>query len=230
MNTLRVLVVDDDFRVANLHARFVADVPGFEVAGTAHTAADAVEQARALAPDLVLLDLYLPDGRGTELLGRLGCDVIMVTAAADAASVREALGRGVVNYLVKPFSAGDLADRLRAYARFRSHLAGERDLAQAEIDRSARLLREGDVLDAGMRKGRSSHTARLVADALRDGGAPVTASDLAAMLGVSRPTVQRYLADLVADGRVTVALRYGSTGRPEHLYRWRGGDGASLRR
>jgi response regulator of citrate/malate metabolism len=220
---IRVLVVDDDFRVADLHAQFVAAVPGFQVVGVAHSCAGARESVAELTPDLVLLDRYLPDGSGLDLLRELGCDVILVTAASDAASVRAALGRGAVNYLVKPFTKLDLADRLRAYARYHSHLAEDRPLDQGEIDRSVRLLREGDQLGAGLRKGRSTQTAGLVVDLLRASPEPLSAGDVSAELGISRPTAQRYLADLAGDGRVSVTLRYGSTGRPEHRYAWRGG-------
>ncbi|XVQ87289.1 response regulator [Microbispora siamensis] len=216
---IRVLVVDDDFRVANLHARYVGRVPGFEVAGIAHTAAEAVALAGRLRPHLVLLDQYLPDAPGTSIVPDLGGHVIMLTAAAEAGVVREALGRGVVNYLVKPFTEGDLAERLRAYERFHRRLGGAASLSQAEIDRAVRMLHEGDRVDAAVRKGRSSHTAQLVIDALRAAGGPVTSTDLAARLGLSRATAQRYLSDLAADGRLTVGLRYGTTGRPEHLYR-----------
>ena len=217
---IRVLVVDDDFRVADLHSRFVGRLPGFRVVGVAHTAAEAVELARRLGPDLALLDQYLPDAKGTSVAAQLGCDVIMLTAAADSAAVREALGRGVVNYLVKPFSEADLAERLAAYARFRTQLGGDRSLDQADIDRAVRVLHEGDRVDAALRKGRSSQTARLVVDAVRAAGGPVTAAVLATRLGLSRATAQRYLSDLAADGRVKVTLRYGTTGRPEHLYSW----------
>jgi two-component system CitB family response regulator len=217
---IRVLVVDDDFRVADLHARFVARIPGFEVVGVAHTAVDAVELAKRVQPDLALLDQYLPDAKGTAIAAQLGCDVIMLTAAADSGVVREALGRAVINYLVKPFSEADLAERLRAYARFREKLRGDRPLDQADIDRAVRMLHEGDRVDAAIRKGRSSQTAQLVIEAVRAAGRPVTAADLAAQLGLSRATAQRYLSDLAADGRVRVDLRYGSTGRPEHLYSW----------
>jgi two-component system CitB family response regulator len=217
---IRVLVVDDDFRVADLHARFVARLPGFEVVGVAHTALDAVEQARQLQPDLALLDQYLPDAKGTSIAAQLGCHVIMLTAAADSGIVREALGRAVVNYLVKPFSEADLAERLAAYARFRQQLGGDRPVTQSDIDRAVRVLHEGDRLDAALRKGRSSQTAQLVGDAVRAAGGPITAADIATQLGLSRATAQRYLSDLAADGRVRIDLRYGTTGRPEHLYTW----------
>jgi two-component system CitB family response regulator len=217
----RVLVVDDDFRVAELHAQFVRRAPGFEVVGIAHNAAEARQAVADLQPDLVLLDMYLPDGLGIDLVPELPCDVLMVTAAADAETVRRAVGAGVVNYVIKPFPPGQLIDRLAAYAQYRRQLAGGRDLEQVDIDRAVRALREGDLVEGAVPKGRSPQTARLVADALAASAEPMTAAEVAAQLGLSRPTAQRYLGDLAAAGRADVALRYGATGRPEHRYSWR---------
>ncbi|TQS44011.1 response regulator [Cryptosporangium phraense] len=219
---IRVLVVDDDYRVAELHARYVRETPGFGVVGVAHSGAEALAAVPGARPHLVLLDQYLPDAFGTRLVADLGCDVLMLTAAGDVATVREALTRGVVNYLVKPFTQAALAERLRAYARYRDHLRGDRTLDQREIDRAVRLMRGGDRLDAGLPKGRSEHTARLVTTAVREAGVPVSAADVATETGISRATAQRYLSDLAADGRIVMTLRYGSTGRPEHRYAWRG--------
>lgn len=220
--SVRVVVVDDDFRVAQLHAQYVAAVPGFEVVAVLHDAESTRRVVTTLSPDLVLLDMYLPDELGTDLAPHLRCDVLMVTAASDAASVRRALGAGVINYLVKPFTLPELADRLRAYARYRLQLERPGSLQQADIDRAVRTLREGDLVDGTVPKGRSPQTARLVADRLRAAPEPQTASEVATALGLSRPTAQRYLADLAAAGRVDVSLRYGTAGRPEHRYAWRG--------
>src|SRR5213079_424569 len=93
---IRTLVVDDDFRVAAIHAAYVAKVEGFAVIAQAHTAADAVQAVDSLRPDLMLLDLYLPEEHGLKLVGRLRdghppVDVIVITAAKDADSVRAAM-------------------------------------------------------------------------------------------------------------------------------------------
>src|SRR5439155_15110434 len=116
----------------------------------------------------------------------LRCDVLMVTAASDAASVRRALGAGVINYLVKPFTLPELADRLRAYARYRLQLERTGSLQQADIDRAVRTLREGDLVDGTVPKGRSPQTARLVVECLRAVSEPQTATDVATQLGLSR--------------------------------------------
>ncbi|MEU8972830.1 response regulator [Streptomyces monashensis] len=220
---IRVLVVDDDYRVAELHACYVNAVDGFTVAGTAHSAAKAVELSRALRPDLILLDLYLPDRLGTEVLPALSGDVMMVTAAADAAQVRAALGRGAMGYLIKPFDERELRNRLAAYARFHAQLSTDRSLGQDQVDRALRAL-HGTDRTVRARPPRATPTGKLVADTVAFLGGPITASALAERLGISRPTAQRYLADLAAAGTIRIELRYGAAGRPEHLYSWNGDD------
>lgn len=214
---IRVLVVEDDFRVAQVHTEFTDRVPGFRTIGAAHSAAEAREMISEHNPDLVLLDKYLPDGPGIELLAELDVDAIMLTAASDPASVRAAFAAGALNYLVKPFTADQLGDRLTAYARYHARLpAAGGQVDQEEIDRAMRLLREGDRPSSP--KGRSTATTQLVLDALRNATQPPSAAEIAENLGIARATAQRYLAGLVQDGKASMTLRYGWSGRPEHQY------------
>ncbi|TYB41808.1 response regulator [Actinomadura chibensis] len=217
---IEVLVVDDDFRVAQVHAGFVAAARGFAVAGLAHTAAQARAMAAELRPALVLLDVYLPDASGLTLLPCLDADVIMATAAADPDVVRTALRGGALHYLIKPFTAAALGERLAAYARYRDALSGEAELSQAALDGAVRALYAPLRGQPPPPKGQSPVTARLVGDALRRADAPRSAAEIADEVGVSRATAQRYLAALAQAGRVVVTLRYGATGRPEHQYSW----------
>lgn len=105
---IRTVVVDDDFMVARLHSSTVTRLDGFEVVGVASTGAQALAVVKDKRPDLVLLDVYLPDLTGLEVLRRLrglgaDCDVIVISAARDLDSLRQAMQSGVYQYLVKPF-------------------------------------------------------------------------------------------------------------------------------
>lgn len=216
--TISVLVVDDDFRVAAVHAGFVSAVPGFTVAGTANTAATARSAVAEWKPDLMLVDVYLPDESGLRLLASTSVDAIVLSAANDPGSFAAASRAGALNYLVKPFTAAQLSARLTAYARYRSFLDATDELAQQDIDRAIRALHENDRSAAP--KGQSLVTARLVSDALRAAGGPRSATEISAELGIARATAQRYLGALADNGSARIALRYGVTGRPEHEYTW----------
>jgi len=211
---LTVLIVDDDFRIARLHEGIVAQAPGFRPVGTASSVRAALAVLDSERPDLVLLDAYLPDGSGVDLVRRIEPDVILVTAADDAATVRRALRGGAVSYLVKPFAPELLAARLAAYAAFRAGLATDRPLDQAGIDRAVQALRPGRA-SAQARPA----TEQAVLDALSASDEELSAPEIAERVGVSRATAQRYLGALARDRVVDVQLNYGSTGRPEHRYR-----------
>lgn len=215
--SLQVLVVDDDFRVAQLHAATVARVPGFQVA---HLSANLSDSVRWLTTagnriDLALLDLYLPDGTGLDLMRRVDCDVFVVSAAAESATIRTALSRGALSYLIKPFPDEMLAERLVAYARYRAILDRVDVLGQTELDLALRTLH---APSANRPKGHSALTEQAVAKAVLAAGSAVSAADVADEVGISRATAQRYLSLLADGGSIVMQLRYGATGRPEHRF------------
>jgi response regulator of citrate/malate metabolism len=218
-----VLVVDDDFMVARIHTGFVERVAGFRVVGTASTGTEALAAVHTLRPDLVLLDLYLPDLSGLEVVNRMrsagaDCDVLAITAAREAETVRRAVRRGVVDYLLKPFGFDDLRERLERYAARRG--AGpETVTSQADVDR---VLARGEAGRVVLPKGLSPETADLVAAAVRGADATLSAAECAELVGISRVSARRYLEHFCGTGRAEVSLRYGSTGRPERRYRWVG--------
>ncbi|BDT92238.1 transcriptional regulatory protein [Nocardia sputorum] len=213
--TLTVLVVDDDFRVANLHAGIVQVIPGFTVAGTANTLAAARELVAAAPIDLALVDVYLPDGSGIDFLREIRCDAMMLTASTESDAVRAAVAAGALAYLVKPFPHTELAARLAAYARYRRILAVPQ-VDNARVSAALHALRP--AVTASPAATVSSPTKEAVLQAIIDAGAPLSAGEVASAIGVSRATAQRYLAGLVASGTVRMSLRYGTTGRPEQEY------------
>lgn len=222
-----VLVVDDDFHVAEVNAAYVEKVPGFRVVGTAHTALQTMRTLESRPCDLLLLDHYLPDRTGLDLvraLRRQGVrsDVIMVTAAQDVEVVEAALRYGVLHYLVKPFTFDGLRSRLASYAELRRTLrdagAGTTP-GQQQIDRIFGAVR-GPAPGAAPTsvKGWSGPTAELVQGVVASAAAPLSAHEVAERAGISRSTAQRYLRHLQEEGILALSLRYGDAGRPEHRY------------
>ncbi|MFD1830196.1 response regulator [Streptomyces desertarenae] len=225
---IRVLVVEDDQVAADAHALYVSRVPGFAVAGVAHSRAEAGRALERLEVDLILLDLYLPDGHGLSLVRALRAaghttDVFAVTSARDLAVVREGVSLGVVQHVLKPFTFPTLRDRLQRYARFRrtTTSAGAEAGSQAEVDRALAALRAPGRVT--LPKGLSAATLESVVSALRAAaGKGLTASTAGEQVGVNRITARRYLEYLVGAGQAERTPQYGHVGRPELYYRWLG--------
>jgi response regulator of citrate/malate metabolism len=219
---IRVLVVDDDFMVAKVHRGFVARIDGFTVVGEAHTGAEALRMVAELRPDLVLLDIYLPDMSGLDVLRELreeatGVDVLAVTAARDVETLRTAMRGGVVHYLIKPFGFEALRDRLRRYAAAHGRLTDADQVAQDDVDRLFGAMRTGSVR---LPKGLTRETAVLIEEVLSSADGDLSAAECAELAGLSRVSARRYLEHFVDTGRAEVSLRYGTAGRPERRYRW----------
>ena len=216
-----VLVVDDDFMVARIHSRFLQTQNGFRVAGVAHTGIDALAKLAELNPDLMLLDVHLPDMSGLEVLriarqDHPDVDVIVVTAERELDSVRDAWQGGAMSYLVKPFEYTALAQRLDHFRKARAVLDTS-EVDQSDIDRLFGVG-SGPGRRADLPKGLSRETADLVRRALSADEA-VSATECAERVGISRVSARRYLEYLEQTGAAVVRLKYGRTGRPERLYR-----------
>jgi response regulator of citrate/malate metabolism len=223
LTPIHTLIVDDDFMSASVHRSYTERLQGFTVVGEAHTGEEALALARRLQPDLVLLDIYLPDMSGLEVMRSmrteaLPVDVIAVTAAKDVDTLRGAMQGGVLHYLVKPFLFDTFRERLERYATLKRRLEKMREANQQDVDKLFSLLRaEGRD---GLPKGISSPTLGLVVEALRDAGDALSAIEVGERAGISRGTARRYLDYLATVGTVELSLRYGAAGRPEHLYSW----------
>lgn len=219
---IRTLIVDDDFRVADLHRAYVEKIAGFTVVGQAGTGAEALRMVGTTRPDLVLLDIYLPDMSGLEVLrtvreaGAARVDIIAITAARDVESLRSAMHGGVVHYLIKPFRFAALKEKLESYAAMRQRLAQLSEADQHAVDTLYHILRQGG--GEPLPKGLSRPTLDLVMRILQESRRDLAATELADLASLSRVTARRYLDYLVQSGRVELVMRYGSPGRPEHRY------------
>ncbi len=223
---IRVLVVDDDYHVARAHALSIARIDGFTAVAEAHTGEEAQRLVEELEPDLLLLDMYLPDFSGLDLVRRLAAnghrvpDFLLVTAARDLESVRAAMQLGAFYYLVKPFTFAALREQLEAYRawteRLRKAPGTEGDVDQDAVDALYSLRGTPSRRASAVRN--LQPTMARVLEIVSTAPEPVGAAEVAVILGASRPTAQRYLATLVKKQLLDLDLSYGTTGRPEHRY------------
>lgn len=222
-----VLLVDDDALTLELHRTYLERLDGFEVVAECTGARAAVSAVleRSAEIDLVLLDVTMPDGTGLDVLRHVRArgadvDVIAISGVRDADVVRQMVGLGVAQYLVKPFTFATFRERLEQYVVYRTRARETAGTAstQAEIDALLGALRP--AASVPLPKGLSAETLGRVSADLR-AHEPVSAVEAAERLGMSRVAVRRYLEHLVTTGTVVRSPRYGAPGRPESEYRLR---------
>lgn len=218
MNATRVLLVEDDPWVLRVNRGMLESVAGFVVVGEAQTVQQGQAQALALRPELLLVDVYLPDGTGLDLIRalrrrHLGFEAIMITAANDSSTVQRALYDGVLDCLIKPFQQARLEQALKRYLQRRSATQEER-FTQRKLDR---LL--GVSHPERLPKGIDSATLEQIRQVLARSEAPLSAEQLGERMGLSRVTAWRYLEYLQQTGLAAVEVEYGSIGRPIKRYK-----------
>lgn len=219
----RVMIIEDDLAIAQLHHNYLQQLNGFEVIAIATTSAEAQLQLTLLEPDLVLLDVYLPDGSGLDILNQIRgsnrhCDVILITAARDVETLQTAMRGGVVDYLLKPVMFVRLEAALNKYRAQREQLGHvSADLNQGLVDK---MLQSGSAQEkAGhLPKGIDGVTLDKIR-ALFQQEESYTADEAGEKMGASRTTARRYLEYLIAAGELQADLSYGTVGRPERYYK-----------
>lgn len=221
MQEISVLIVEDDPMVASINRRLVSRVAGFRTAGCTGTCQEARDAVRDLRPDLVLLDVYLPDGCGVDLLriwraDAEPTDVVLITAAHDSSTVEQAIRYGAVDYLFKPFEPERLYAALERYLHLRRALVPGEEINQQTFDRLYRRSPSGGTpLPKGIRRA----TLEWVTSHLALVTGPVSAVDVSAAVGIDRTTALRYLDFLREMGEVQEVVSFGSVGRPSRLFR-----------
>jgi two-component system, CitB family, response regulator DctR len=234
MNEYRVVIIEDDPMVTEVNRTYVEASGPFRVVGAARNGKEGVLITAELVPDLVILDVYLPDLDGVHVLKELRrrelpVDVIMVTAAQDAETIQEVLRSGAVDYIIKPFKFERIKSTLQAYARMHGDLSQSPIVSQEQLDRLAPGLgatppgpaQEPPPVPAvaePLPKGLTEWTLRQVLLYLINQERPLSASEVADGIGLARVTVRRYLDYLVQRRQLRVEQHYGGVGRPMYRY------------
>jgi len=185
MARIRVLVVDDHPIVRSGITSVLASQSDFEIVGEASNGSEAIDAAQRLAPDLVLMDLRMPELNGVDatagiLSARPTTRVVVLTTYASDGEVLRAIEAGAVGYLLKDVPHDELFRALRAVAR------GERYLAPAVTER---------LMSRWQQPTRSSLTDREL-DVLRCVARGDGNKQIAASLGIAEPTVKAHLVHI----------------------------------
>lgn len=219
---IKVVIVEDDPMVLEVNRSFLERISDFSLVGTAESGSDALQLIEEENPDLVLLDVYLPDISGIDVLieirkKELPVDVIMITAARDTRTVHQMFRFGAIDYLVKPFYFKRFELALSTYKKLWSKFRYDKAISQADID-DWYDIRTTKKDDKELPKGLSDVTMKQVMMTVFEQKEPLTAEELATKLGMARVTVRRYLDHLEKEKKINIKVKYGKVGRPSNYY------------
>jgi two-component system response regulator CitB len=223
MNNIDVLIVEDEERLAEIHAEFVRKHSRFRAVNVASNLSDARKLIQVLKPHLLLLDNFLPDGKGIELLedlvaGDIPTRVIFITAASDMETCGKAIRFGAFDYILKPVSYDRLQMSLERYIRFFDSQKANAQVNQHHVDELFNLQSK-DFRSDKHTKGIEDLTLQRVKDVFITSAEAHTTESVARLIGISKTTARRYLEFCVENRYLRAEISYGRIGRPERVYK-----------
>jgi two-component system response regulator DevR len=192
--TLRLLVVDDHEVVRQGLVALLDRRPGFQVVAEAGTVEEAIAQARVHQPDIVVMDVRLPDGSGVEACREIraelpGTRVIMLTSFPDDEAVLSAIVAGAAGYLLKQIRARDLVAALEAVGRGESLL--DPAVTERVLERVRRIATGAIDDELGVLTPQERKILMLVAEGK-------TNKEIAADVFLSDKTVKNYVSSILS--------------------------------
>jgi two-component system response regulator CitB len=219
-----VAIVEDESELAALHAELIQKHPRLRLVGIASSIAAAHALLEEKHPQLVLLDNYLPDGKGITLmntpnLSRANCSVIFVTAASDMDTCSQAIRNGAFDYILKPVSWKRLSQSLERFVQFHEQQRVWKIVDQQNVDSLYQLQAKNYRLDNGS-KGIEEKTLERVKTLFQNKPeCCFSVDDVLAETGLGKTTTRRYLEHCVEARFLEVEMLYGKIGHPRRLYR-----------
>lgn len=225
--SIGVLIVEDDPVASSIYEQLIQNRQDFTVIGKSQTASETIHLLNVVTPDLILLDVHLPDANGIDLLFQIKhehshIDIIMITASNDAKTVRDAMRGGAYSYLLKPVMVESFFSTFEEYSQTRQARQTSSHMKQHQIQQlfqknptAAEAKHESEALPKGIDK----HTLRKVTKAMEAASTSLNAEEVGMQIGASHSTARRYLEYLVSINLVEVDIVYGSVGRPERRYK-----------
>lgn len=223
MEPIQIIIVEDDAMVLEVNRQFIESVDGFKIIGTAKNGNDGIELILQNNPQLVILDYYLPDMHGIEVIQQIrmqeqNTDFILVTAARDVETIQQVYRYGAIDYIIKPFRFERLREALLRYEKMTRHLRVNDELDQNSLDKWALTIKAAKADENQLPKGLNQITLKQIYHYMLKAKEPLSAEEVAKGTGLSRVTVRRYLEYLEKIEKLKLEIQYGSVGRPINLY------------
>ncbi|WP_299744943.1 response regulator [Rossellomorea sp. y25] len=226
MRKWNVFIIEDDIQTAEINSQYIAQMEGFQVGGIATTIAEAKKVLPVVNPDLILLDVYFPDGTGSEFLWEIrkhyrSTDVILVTAAKETDHISNAIRGGAFDYILKPIIFNRFQDTLLKYQHYKERMNDSQVENQHEVDNLFSRKKSTSNIQTVQHPPKGIDTITLDSILKRietDHSLGYTAEEMAGEVGVTRTTARRYLEYLVSQKKIKVELTYGGVGRPQRKY------------
>ncbi len=224
MGKYRVMIVEDDFRVADINKSVVEEVEMFQVVKIAKTASDALKYFNEEVPDLLVVDIYLPDFNGIELIRRIRkndypVDIILITAAHDPDTIENSMRYGVFDYIITPFDFSRFRQALENYHKYRQEIKSSGEYDQEKINKIIShnvIARSGGKRD--LPKGITGFTMEKVRSGISDCLSSFAIEDVIERTRLSKITVRRYLEYMADTGVLEKTYRHRKKGRPTVIY------------
>ena len=221
---IKVLIVEDDFRIAQVQEGFLQKIPDVQVVGKALNAEDTINSLKKQKVDLILLDIYLPDRLGTDLLPHIRenypeIDIIMITAATEKAMLETSIRQGVFHYLLKPVTMEKFIETIESYKKRKKLLHNREEVDQSIIDQYfGTSVNQLSFNQKDLPSGVDRLTLQKVKEVLHTLDSGISIEEMGEKMGASRTTARRYLEYLVSINICMAKHEYGIVGRPERKY------------
>ncbi len=219
---IKTAIAEDDFRVALIHEEFLKKVEGVCMVGKASNASETMALLKGEEIDLLLLDIYMPDHMGTDLLPEIrqkfpAVDIVMITASTEKKWLEMSVRNGVFHYIIKPATLEQFQSVIENYKKQKALLERHEEISQTLVDHylgTKTAVQSPDDLPKGIDK----ITLDKIRQNVEQSDSGFTAEELAEKLGISRTTARRYLEYLISVKQVKAELEYGIVGRPVRKY------------
>ncbi|UPS64541.1 two-component response regulator DpiA [Providencia rettgeri] len=223
MIKIKILIVEDELLLAEMHSEYIKAYPACDKVWLAGNLAEARKMVEYMKPHLILLDNYLPDGKGIDLVHELiqernNADIVFTTAASDMDTVSEAIRLGVFDYLVKPIAYERLGQTLDRYIQRKSVVQENSKTNQSKIDDMFNTYARGESKEE-LPTGIDIITLEKILALFTEPDVQYTAESIAETIKLSRTTARRYLEYCLAKDKIEAEIEYGKVGRPQRIYR-----------